>query len=146
MAGRRGRRGIKKILWIDDDPHTLVSARTMLQDMGFRVDWAETAAEGVRALKTAKYDLLILDCMLTPDDRTEAPLEAGVSLLRRLRQGKVGSNRGNKTTPVIAVTAIASTAVLEEIHRYGVNAVLCKPLFPEAILTAVTESLNTGGR
>ena len=54
---------MSKILLIDDDPDFLDGARVLLEQEGFDVATASSAAEGLQKVRDAAPDLIILDVM-----------------------------------------------------------------------------------
>ena len=79
-----------RVLLVEDDPMIGEALLRGLRDDGFAVDWARDAPQADTALRTAPYDLLLLDLGLPRGD--------GLSLLRALRA------RG-EALPVLVVTA-----------------------------------------
>jgi PAS domain S-box-containing protein len=56
----------EKILVIDDIEEQRLIAATMLERLGYSVDVAGSGEEAVRVLKTANYDLVLLDMIMEP--------------------------------------------------------------------------------
>jgi DNA-binding response OmpR family regulator len=70
--------GKKRILFIDNRPDHLGQPVLRLRVAGYEVDAAETGRDGLEALRSGAYDLLILDA--------ELPQENGWDVLRKVRQ------------------------------------------------------------
>jgi DNA-binding response OmpR family regulator len=68
----------KRILFIDNRPDHLGQPVLRLRVAGYEVDAEETGREGLEALRSGPYDLLILDA--------ELPQENGWDVLRTVRQ------------------------------------------------------------
>lgn len=79
-----------RILLIEDDETLGSAVRDHVAADGHAVDWATRLADAGTSIRTAAYDLILLDLML-PDGR-------GVDFLRRRRAG-------GDATPVIILTA-----------------------------------------
>ena len=54
----------KRLLMIDDDPDFVEVVEKILLDAGYDVDAKYNPDEGFKALKTGKYDLLLLDVLM----------------------------------------------------------------------------------
>ena len=55
---------MKKILIIDDDPDLLEGQRIFLQGKGFDVHTADGTEQGLKALKSFRPDLILVDLMM----------------------------------------------------------------------------------
>lgn len=53
-----------KLLIIDDDPDYVDGIKTILKKAGYQVDAAYNPKDGIEALKSGNYDLLLLDIMM----------------------------------------------------------------------------------
>jgi two-component system response regulator QseB len=79
-----------RVLLIEDDAMIAQGMQTALRQAGFAVDWTGDGRSAGAALRSAVFDLVLLDLGL--------PLRDGIDVLRELRQ------RGD-STPVIILTA-----------------------------------------
>jgi len=79
-----------RVLLVEDDPMIAHGMKAGLRQSGFAVDWVPDGAAADAALKSASFDLVLLDLGL--------PKRDGQTVLRDLRA------RGDKT-PVIVLTA-----------------------------------------
>jgi CheY-like chemotaxis protein len=86
---------MKKVLIIDDDRDMVESLKMILEAHGYGVEALYSAADGVKKVKAAKPDLIILDVMF-PENPSE-----GFDLARELRKDKVAGK-----IPVIILSAI----------------------------------------
>src|SRR3954464_14638024 len=66
------------VLVIDDEADIRESLETLLTLEGYRVDLAQNATEGLRAMETKGYDLVLLDLMM--------PDRSGMEVLREVRE------------------------------------------------------------
>jgi len=103
----------------------MVKLRLELEE--FICDTAHTTDEGIKAIYTALYDLIILDLMM--------PGGGGFSILEKMQQ-----NLNKPRIPVIILTGKAINAEVKAlIGRYQVNAVFSKPYDPEDFIFKVKE-------
>ena len=79
-----------RILLVEDDPGLGAAVRDQIAGEGHAADWVQLLADAGHALRTAGYDLVLLDLML-PDGR-------GIDFLRQRRAA-------GDVTPVIILTA-----------------------------------------
>lgn len=101
-----------RLLLVEDDPMIGASAQQGLRQDGFTVDWAHDGQAAELALRTEKYDLLLLDLGL--------PKKGGLDLLRDLRL------RGN-AIPVLILTARDAVADRVKGLDSGADDYLVKP-------------------
>lgn len=118
--GKRKRRSIRfpgaKVLVVDDNQVNLKVASGLLKLYGIDAELAESGEECLNAVKKQTYDIIFMDQMMPGMD--------GVETLSRLREIK----KGNKSTPVIALTANALVGVKEEMLEEGFDDFLGKPM------------------
>lgn len=118
--GKRKRRFIRfpgaKVLVVDDNQVNLKVASGLLKLYGIDAELVESGEECLEAVKKQTYDLIFMDQMM--------PEMNGVETLSRFRENK----RGNKHTPVIALTANALVGVREEMLEEGFDDFLGKPM------------------
>lgn len=118
--GERKRRPIRfpgaKVLVVDDNQVNLKVASGLLKLYGIDAKLAESGEECLNAVKKQTYDIIFMDQMMPGMD--------GVETLSRLREIK----KGNKSTPVIALTANALVGVKEEMLEEGFDDFLGKPM------------------
>ena len=92
---------------VDDNQVNLKVASGLLKLYGIDAKLAESGEECLNAVKKQTYDIIFMDQMMPGMD--------GVETLSRLREIK----KGNKSTPVIALTANALVGVKEEMLEEG---------------------------
>lgn len=118
--GKRKRRSIRfpgaKVLVVDDNQVNLKVASGLLKLYCIDAELAESGEECLNAVKKQTYDIIFMDQMMPGMD--------GVETLSRLREIK----KGNKSTPVIALTANALVGVKEEMLEEGFDDFLGKPM------------------
>ena len=79
-----------RLLLIEDDPMIGASLKRGLADTGIAVDWCTNGSDGVAALTTSQYGVVLLDLGL--------PGMSGLEILKTMRREK-------NATPVIVITA-----------------------------------------
>lgn len=118
--GKRKRRSIcfpgAKVLVVDDNQVNLKVASGLLKLYGIDAELAASGEECLEMVGKRTYDLIFMDQMMPEMD--------GIETLSRLREIK----RGNKHTPVIALTANALVGVREEMLEKGFDDFLGKPM------------------
>lgn len=118
--GKRKRRSIRfpgvRVLVVDDNRVNLKVAFGLLKLYGIDAELAESGEECLQAVESQNYDMIFMDQMMPKMD--------GVETLSRLRENK----KGNKSTPVIALTANALVGVREEMIEGGFDDFLGKPI------------------
>jgi CheY-like chemotaxis protein len=73
----------KRILIIDDDPVILDAVKTILEDMGHRVDGYTSSTEGEQAALSQHYDLILMDLRM--------PVKDGAAVTASILANKTGS-------------------------------------------------------
>jgi DNA-binding response OmpR family regulator len=114
----------KRVLVIDDEPGVLNFIEAGLTAAGYEVSTATDGEEGLRLVKSAAPDVLVVDVFMRP--------LTGFEVLERLR--------AFSKLPVIVFTArneIGAMA-LEE----GASAYLAKPFKPEELVAAIEDVLK----
>jgi CheY-like chemotaxis protein len=125
-----------KILIVDDDPDITEVMRIVLENQGYTVDSAKDGDEGIKHMKVAKPDLIILDVMMNT-------ISEGFLLSRELKK-----NPEYKDIPLLMVTAIKEKTGIDFKLAVGdeswlpVEEYLDKPVKPEVLLDKVRSLLK----
>lgn len=128
--------GRGRILIIDDDPDITEAMRVILENKDYEVDSALDGTEGMKRMKTAKPDLIILDVMMNT-------AEEGFDLSRSLKQ-----NHEYKNIPILMLTAVKQKTGLDLKSAAGdetwlpVEDFLDKPVKPDVLLERVDSLLH----
>lgn len=101
-----------RILVVDDEPDVIAILQRMLTREGQEVITAQSGAEGLAALESASYDMVLTDLGM--------PDMSGVAIAHRARQI-------NPDMPVILVTGWEATITPEQLTEMGATGVLAKP-------------------
>jgi signal transduction histidine kinase/CheY-like chemotaxis protein len=104
------------VLLAEDNPVNCAVAVAMLEKIGCRVDVANNGLEAVAALKTRRYDVLLMDCQMPEMD--------GFAATRQIRRMEQTSGR---RLPIIALTAHAMKEDREHCLATGMDDYLTKP-------------------
>ena len=99
-----------RVLVVDDEPDIRATIRDILEDEGYAVDLAESAATAREARRRQRPDVVLLDIWMPDLD--------GISLLREW------SERGGLPCPVIMHLIPADAAVARAIARVRVGAIV----------------------
>jgi two-component system copper resistance phosphate regulon response regulator CusR len=114
-----------RLLVIEDDEEIADFVSRGLREEGFLVEVATDGLDGWHALKSASWDVVVLDWWLPGQD--------GMTLLQRFRQM-------NQTTPVLFLTARDAVEQRVQGLNAGADDYLCKP-FDFAELAARVQAL-----
>jgi CheY-like chemotaxis protein len=119
---------MKSILYIEDSVTSQLIVRRILSGT-FAVTIAPTPRAGNVLLDQNRYDLVITDFLFPQCD--------ALDLIVPLRQSKPALE-----VPVIAVSSSMDSALINRLHKAGVNACRCKPLKPAEFLALVERMLQ----
>ena len=114
------------ILVIDDDERLRDLLRRFLEESGFRVTDANSAAEARDYMKAMYFDLLVIDVMM--------PGETGVEFL--------ASVRSTKKIPAIFLTALSETENRIEGLEAGADDYIAKPFEPRELILRISRILE----
>jgi DNA-binding response OmpR family regulator len=127
----------KKLLMIDDDPDFVSGIKAILDTAGFEVDVAYNPKDGMRALQSKKYDLLLLDIMMGRGAE-------GIMIARKLRK-----DEKLREMPVLIITGMREQIAFlfpgEPVHpRFvEVDEMVEKPIEPKLLLEKVNGLIQT---
>ncbi|HEY2115229.1 MAG TPA: two-component regulator propeller domain-containing protein, partial [Candidatus Angelobacter sp.] len=111
-----------RILLAEDNLVNQRLAVRMLEKMGHLVAMAQTGKEALDALRTGKFDLVLMDLQMPEMD--------GFAATRKIRKAEHG---GHDRLPVIAMTAHAMKGDREECLAAGMDDYLAKPINSEEL-------------
>lgn len=118
-----------RVLVIEDDQLSQKIFIHMLEDLGFYVDAASTGREAINLISNNVYEFAFLDMDL-PDTR-------GTILAPKLLD--ITKTKNLKDPKIIVVTSYADESLREDIHEYGILAVILKPLSIDNLKTVINE-------
>ncbi|MFH2104208.1 MAG: response regulator [Chloroflexota bacterium] len=122
----------KQLLIIDDDPDYVEGIKAILEGANYTVDVAYNPKDGIKALKTGKYDLLLLDIMMGRGAE-------GIMIARQMRK-----DTKLRELPVLIITGIREQIAFlfpgEPVHpRFvQVDELMEKPVEPKLLLEKVS--------
>jgi CheY-like chemotaxis protein len=120
-----------KLLIIDDDPDYVDGIKSILEKAGYQVDAAYNPKDGLAALKSGAYDLLLLDIMMGRGAE-------GVMVAR-----KINKDPKLREIPVLIITGIREQMAFlfpgQSVHPrlLPTDALLEKPVEPSLLLEKV---------
>jgi two-component system alkaline phosphatase synthesis response regulator PhoP len=121
----------KKLLMIDDDPDFVSGIRAILDTAGFELDVAYNPKDGLQALQSKQYDLLLLDIMMGRGAE-------GIMIARKLRK-----DAKLREMPVLIMTGMREQIAFlfpgEPVHpRFvEVDELMEKPVEPKVLIDKV---------
>ncbi|PKN07569.1 MAG: hypothetical protein CVU73_12535 [Deltaproteobacteria bacterium HGW-Deltaproteobacteria-8] len=107
-----------RLLLVEDEEISRLSARLILEMMGHQVDTARHGGEALEALRCGSYDCVLMDVQMDVMD--------GVEATRQIRSGS--SCALDPHTPIIAMTAYAMTGDREKFLEAGMDDYVAKPV------------------
>jgi CheY-like chemotaxis protein len=117
-----------KLLVVEDDALLRQAFRLLLEDRGYAVAEASSAAEAISTAASDTPDLVLLDLGL-PD----AP---GLDVARELRK-----HARTSLIPIIALTGRVGAEEKEECLQAGCTSYLTKPIEPKTLIRRIGEFL-----
>jgi two-component system, sensor histidine kinase len=123
-----------RVLLVDDNGVNLLVASSMLEHCGLQVDQAENGLQALKQLKTADYDLVLMDCQMPELDGFEATQSWRA---HEHRQGLL------KRVPIIALTASAVNSDRDRCLKCGMDDYLVKPFELDELTAMVQRHLRS---
>jgi DNA-binding NtrC family response regulator len=118
---------MKKILIVDDDAEFRLNLTEVLTGAGYQPESAATAQEAIARIKTAEFDIILLDFMM--------PKMNGIDSLLTLK-------RVQPKAKVIMITAFATVENAVDAMKRGASDYISKPFKIEALLTTIRRVLE----
>lgn len=119
-----------RVLVVDDEPDIRQTVKDILDDEGYVVDLAESAAAAREARRRQRPDVVLLDIWMPDLD--------GISLLREW------SERGGLPCPVIMISGHGTVETAVEATRLGAWDFIEKPISLAKLLLVVEHALEAG--
>ena len=117
----------KNILLVEDTLFNVLYATQLLEDWNARVEVAENGAIAVEMLQNGNCDLVLMDLQM--------PVMDGYTATLKIREF-------DKTTPIIALTASATSNVREKVMQVGMQDYVTKPFNPDDFLIKLKKYLG----
>lgn len=118
-------------LVVEDTALNRELARILLKKLGWKVDEAHNGIQALHMLKTHKYDLILMDCMM--------PVMDGYEASKQFRQHE--RDLGLPRTPIISLTANAIDGERERCLAAGADDYLSKPFSFATFSQAISRCL-----
>lgn len=121
---------MKKILFIEDEPHLQKAVGEILEQEGFNIFAALDGEKGLELAKKEKPDLILLDLIL--------PKKDGFEVLKGLKEDKK-----TKDIPVIVLTNLEGVGDVEKVLELGATTYLVKANYQlEDVVAKIKEFLK----
>jgi PAS domain S-box-containing protein len=117
------------ILLVEDNKDNQNLAQRILTGVGYTVDIAENGEIAVERTRDYLYDLILMDVQM--------PLMDGLDATRAIR--KMERQKGDRRTPIIALTAHATEGYREKCLEAGMDDYLTKPIKKARLLEKANE-------
>ncbi len=118
---------MERILVADDELSMREFLEILLQKEGYAVETVKNGEEAIERIKNSEYDLIVCDVMM--------PKGNGMEVLK-------SSKKVNPLTPVIMITAFASTESAVEAMKMGAYDYITKPFQVDEIKLIVSKALE----
>ncbi|MDR7418751.1 MAG: response regulator [Armatimonadota bacterium] len=125
-----------RLLIIDDDPDYVEGIRAILESAGYAVDAVHNPKDGIEALQTKPYDLLLLDILMGRGAE-------GIMLARKMRKDPRLSR-----IPTLIITGLREQIAFlfpgQPVHPHllPVDELMEKPVDPQLLLERVAALLQ----
>jgi two-component system, sensor histidine kinase ChiS len=117
------------ILLVDDVEINIHLMKTILEPQGYRVNWALSVTDGIRAWHETNPDLIIIDIHL--QDGT------GFDLVRSIKGAGLWEDK-----PVLFLSGSSDSKDHDRVREAGARKLLARPIEPEILLAEVAEALD----
>ena len=116
-----------RILLADDSPDNRLIVKAFLKKTAFEIDEAENGERVVEKVKSASYDLILMDIQM--------PILDGFAATRAIREWE--ASRGLHPVPIVALTASALDEDVQRAREAGCNIHVAKPIKKKTLLAAI---------
>jgi CheY-like chemotaxis protein len=106
---------ISKILVVDDSETNVLLLQRLLEEEGYKIDYAYSGKAAIELIKKKTFDLILLDIMMPGID--------GFDILEKIKGTQYIQN-----TPIIMVTAKDDHESQQKAIKMGANDYMTKPL------------------
>ncbi len=122
---------LAQILIVDDIDTNLLTAKALIDKLGYKTDEARNGAQAVEKHKENIYDLILMDCQM--------PIMDGFEATRKIRQSE--TNTKLSTVPIIAMTGNAFESDKEKCFAAGMDDFISKPVEPDILARKISLNL-----
>lgn len=117
----------KKLLIVEDEKSNYKLLETYLKGTNASICWAKNGVEALQMVNETPFDLVLMDIKMPYMDGIEAS-----RLIKEL----------NPHLPIVAQTAFAFSAEVEEIRRSGIDGYITKPINRSELIDLVVKLIN----
>jgi CheY-like chemotaxis protein len=121
-----------RVLLVDDNSINRLISGELLEQLGVQFESAEDGAEALEKLGAGQFELVLMDCLM--------PRMDGFTTTRRWREKERAAGRSR--TPIVAVTANASSEDRERCLAAGMDDFLPKPMQRNRLATMIARYLR----
>ena len=118
----------KKIIWADDEISLLKPHVLFLEDNGYKVSVASSGEEAYELFKNEKYDIVLLDEMMSGID--------GIETLKKIKEI-------NPAVPVVMITKNEEEWLMDEAIASQISDYLIKPVHPKQVFLSCKKHLSS---
>jgi signal transduction histidine kinase/CheY-like chemotaxis protein/HPt (histidine-containing phosphotransfer) domain-containing protein len=122
-----------RVLVVDDNAINRALVAAQLEALGYEADLVDSGGAALERMRTARYDLVLMDCQIPGLD--------GYETTRRIRAGE----QGDEHAVVIAMTAHAMAGERERCLAAGMDDYLAKPVRLAQLQRTLRRWLHAGG-
>jgi signal transduction histidine kinase/ActR/RegA family two-component response regulator len=133
-ASQKSKPELSKILIVDDHPINQKVVQTMLMMLGYKIEIASNGQEGLEALRSQDFDIILMDIQMPVMDGLEA-----TKAIRALDPNEYGTKH---QTPIIAITANAMVGDDQQCYQAGMNDYLAKPIQKTDLERVITKWIH----
>ena len=117
----------KNILIVEDNRINQIVTKKILEKKGIICSIAENGVEAVNKAKEDSYDLILMDINM--------PIKNGIEASKEIRLF-------NKTTPIIALTAVEVEEMKNNIYLSGMNDIIVKPYDVSKFINSIIKNIS----
>jgi signal transduction histidine kinase/CheY-like chemotaxis protein len=115
----------KSVLLIEDNKINQMITRKMLENKFIKCEILDNGEDAIELLKVKRFDMILMDVHL--------PGINGTTATKKIREF-------DKTTPIIALTAISLDENRDTLLSFGMNDVITKPIVPDEFYSIIAKS------
>lgn len=110
------------VLLVEDNSANQIVAIKFLNNWGIEVSLAQNGMEAIEAVKSKKYDMVLMDLQMPQMD--------GLTATKEIREF---DDIYFKDLPILALTASSDTGTMNRIRDFGMNDIVVKPFVPSEL-------------
>jgi CheY-like chemotaxis protein len=115
---------VPRILLVEDSWENAAYVTELLDEVECVVDTARNGRQAIDLFEPGKYAVILMDCQM--------PVMDGFEATRLIRDNE--ANSASRRAHIVALTANATSGVMEKCLGCGMDQVIIKPFAPETLL------------